>query len=115
MCPCSGLISPRTNFCSWKPVPASTFQVLEFFQQLIEIRRIGPNGVTLAVRVFWMTEHLLSITKFITLLPDKLKNAMKFELYKDVVLTCDLPEERLKRGDIVKLVEHHASCDREDG
>ena len=25
---------------------------------------------------------------------------MKFELYKDVVLTRDLPEERLKRGDI---------------
>jgi len=26
---------------------------------------------------------------------------MKFELYKDVVLTHDVPEERLKRGDIV--------------
>ena len=32
---------------------------------------------------------------------------MKFELYKDVVLALDLPEHRLKRGDIVKLVEHH--------
>ncbi len=32
---------------------------------------------------------------------------MKFELYKDMVLTRDLPSERLKRGDIVKLVEHH--------
>jgi hypothetical protein len=40
---------------------------------------------------------------------------MKFELYKDMVLTCDLPEERLKRGDIVKLVEHHIGRDREDG
>jgi hypothetical protein len=40
---------------------------------------------------------------------------MKFELYKDVVLTRDLPEERLKRGDIVKLVEHHVAPDREDG
>ncbi len=40
---------------------------------------------------------------------------MKFELYKDVVLTRDLPEERLKRGDIVKLVEHHVGRDREDG
>jgi hypothetical protein len=28
---------------------------------------------------------------------------MKFELYKDMVLARDLPEERLKRGDIVKL------------
>ena len=40
---------------------------------------------------------------------------MKFELYKDVVLTRDLPEERLKRGDIVKLVEHHPARNGEDG
>ena len=40
---------------------------------------------------------------------------MKFELYKDVVLARDLPEERLKRGDIVKLVEHHIAQDAEDG
>lgn len=32
---------------------------------------------------------------------------MKFELYTDVALTCDVPEHRLRRGDIVKLVEHH--------
>lgn len=31
---------------------------------------------------------------------------MKFGLYTDVVLIRDLPTERLKRGDIVKLVEH---------
>ena len=40
---------------------------------------------------------------------------MKFELYKDVVLTRDVPAERLKRGDIVKLVEHHVARDGEDG
>ena len=40
---------------------------------------------------------------------------MKFELYKDVVLTHDVPEERLKRGDIVKLVEHHVARDGENG
>ena len=40
---------------------------------------------------------------------------MKFELYKDMVLTRDVPEERLKRGDIVKLVEHHPVPDGEDG
>ncbi len=40
---------------------------------------------------------------------------MKFELYKDVVLTRDVPSERLKRGDIVKLVEHHVAPDSEDG
>ena len=31
----------------------------------------GPNGVTLAVRVIWMTEHLSGVTKFVTLIPDK--------------------------------------------
>ena len=40
---------------------------------------------------------------------------MKFELYKDVVLMRDLPKERLKRGDIVKLVEHHVARDGEEG
>jgi hypothetical protein len=40
---------------------------------------------------------------------------MKFELYKDMVLTRDLPEERLKSGDIVKLVEHHPGGQHEDG
>ena len=40
---------------------------------------------------------------------------MKFELYKDVALTRDLPAERLKRGDIVKLVEHHPVPNGEDG
>ena len=32
---------------------------------------IGPNGVTLAVRTIWMTEHLSRITKFVTLIPDR--------------------------------------------
>ena len=40
---------------------------------------------------------------------------MKFELYKDVVLTCDVPEHRLKRGDIVKLVDHHVAPDGSEG
>jgi hypothetical protein len=40
---------------------------------------------------------------------------MTFELYKDVVLARDLPEERLRRGDIVKLVEHHVAPDGEEG
>ena len=33
---------------------------------------------------------------------------MKFELYTDAVLTRDVPEHRLQRCDIVKLVDHHA-------
>jgi hypothetical protein len=40
---------------------------------------------------------------------------MKFELYKDVVLARDLPEHRLKRGDIVKPVEHHFAPDGTEG
>ena len=40
---------------------------------------------------------------------------MKFELYTDVVLTCDLPEHRLRRGDIVKLVDHHLATDGTEG
>lgn len=34
---------------------------------------------------------------------------MKFELYTDAVLTCDLPEHRLRRGDVVKLVDRHVA------
>ena len=40
---------------------------------------------------------------------------MKFELYKEMVLTRDIQKERSKRGDIVKLVEHHIAPDGEDG
>ncbi len=40
---------------------------------------------------------------------------MKFELYTDVALTCDLPEHRLRRGDIVKLVDHHIAPDGTEG
>jgi hypothetical protein len=40
---------------------------------------------------------------------------MKFELYTDVALTCDLPEHRLRRGDIVKLIDHHIAPDGTEG
>lgn len=40
---------------------------------------------------------------------------MKFELYADVALTCDLPEHRLRRGDIVKLIDHHIAPDGTEG
>ena len=36
---------------------------------------------------------------------------MKFELYTDVALKLDVPEHRLRRGDIVKLVDHHVAPD----
>ena len=46
---------------------------LNKFGQYYQIRGslTGPNGVTLAVRTVWMTEHLSGVTKFVTLLPDK--------------------------------------------
>ncbi len=40
---------------------------------------------------------------------------MKFELYTDAALACDLPEHRLRRGDIVKLVDHHVAPDGTEG
>ena len=40
---------------------------------------------------------------------------MKLELYTDVALACDLPEHRLRRGDIVKLVDHHVAPDGMEG
>ncbi|MBI4401137.1 MAG: hypothetical protein HY581_05860 [Nitrospirae bacterium] len=43
------------------------------FGQYCEIRGrlTGPNGVALAVRTIWMTEHLSGVTKFVTLIPDR--------------------------------------------
>ncbi len=40
---------------------------------------------------------------------------MKFELYTDAVLTRDVPEHRLRRGDVVKLVDHHVARDGSEG
>ncbi len=39
----------------------------------------------------------------------------KFELYTDAALACDVPEHRLKRGDIVKLVDRHVAPDGTEG
>jgi len=40
---------------------------------------------------------------------------MNFELYSDVALACDLPKHRLRRGDVVKLVERHVAPDGTEG
>jgi hypothetical protein len=40
---------------------------------------------------------------------------MRFELYTDVALARDLPELGLRRGDLVKLVDHHVAPDGEEG
>ena len=40
---------------------------------------------------------------------------MKFELFKDVVLLIDIPERRLKKGDVATIVEYHPSENSVDG
>jgi len=40
---------------------------------------------------------------------------MKLKLYADAALTRDLPAHRLRRGDIVKPVEHHVAPDGTQG
>ena len=40
---------------------------------------------------------------------------MPFELFSDVILTTDLPEEDLKAGDVGTVVERHVAPGIEDG
>lgn len=40
---------------------------------------------------------------------------MTFPLYTEVALAHDLPEHRLRRGDLVRLVDHHVARDGEEG
>lgn len=40
---------------------------------------------------------------------------MTFPLYTEVALARDLPEHRLRRGDLVRLIEHHVAPDGKEG
>lgn len=40
---------------------------------------------------------------------------MPFDLFSDVILTTDLPEEDLKAGDVGTVVERHIVPGQEDG
>lgn len=40
---------------------------------------------------------------------------MKFKLFKEVVLLKDIPEKKLKKGDVGTVVEYHPSDSSEDG
>jgi hypothetical protein len=62
-----------------------------------------------------MTQHLSGITKFVTLTPRRNPPLMTFPLYTDFALARDLPEYRLRRGDMVRLVERHIAPDGEEG
>lgn len=56
------------------PLEAAPTKINEFGQYYETCGPLtGPNGVSLAVRAIWMTEHLSGNTKFVTLLPDKRK------------------------------------------
>jgi hypothetical protein len=45
----------------------------------------------------------------------KTVDPIKQALYKDAVVTRNLPKHGLKRGDIVKLVDHHVAPDGTEG
>jgi hypothetical protein len=40
---------------------------------------------------------------------------MTFPLYTDVALARDLPQHRLRIGDLVRTVEHHVAPDGDEG
>ncbi|MBI4595805.1 MAG: DUF4926 domain-containing protein [Candidatus Tectomicrobia bacterium] len=40
---------------------------------------------------------------------------MKYELFEEVVLKTDIPEKKLKKGDVATIVEWHPGSDGEDG
>ena len=40
---------------------------------------------------------------------------MALALYTDAALSRDMPELRLRRGDLVKLIDHHVAPDGEEG
>ena len=40
---------------------------------------------------------------------------MKYELFMEVVLLKDIPDKKLKKGDVATIVEHHPSKKTEDG
>lgn len=40
---------------------------------------------------------------------------MRFELYTDAALARDIPEHSLRRGDVVRVVDHHPSPNGQTG
>jgi len=40
---------------------------------------------------------------------------MTYKLFEEVVLTKDIPEKGLKKGDVAAIVEHHPVSNGEDG
>ncbi len=61
----------RVQLLPLKAIPGKSNKFGQYYETSGNLT--GPNGVTLAVRAIWMTEHLSRVTKFVTLLPDKRK------------------------------------------
>jgi len=40
---------------------------------------------------------------------------MKHEMFDEVVLSSDIPEKKLKKGDVATVVEYHPVSEGEDG
>ena len=40
---------------------------------------------------------------------------MRYELFKEVVLLRDIPEKKLKKGDVATIVEYHPLTTSDDG
>jgi hypothetical protein len=61
----------RVQLLPLEAIPGKSNQFGQYYETRGDLT--GPNGMTLAVRAIWMTEHLSGVTKFVTLLPDKRK------------------------------------------
>jgi hypothetical protein len=86
------------------------------FGELYEIRALltGPTGTALRIRSIWMKQRLSGVTNLLPWFRIE-RGDMRFELYTDVALTRDMPELGLRRGDLVKVVDHHVAPDGEEG
>ena len=84
------------------------------FGQYYEIRGTlsGPNGIMRHGADHLDNRALVGHDKVRYAYTRQTEHDMTLELYTDAVLTCHVPEHRLKRGEIVKLVDHHVTLRR---
>jgi hypothetical protein len=65
----------------------------------------GPNDVILNVRTIWIRLAETHEVRFVTLFLTRNDRNMTVELFSEIALACDLPEEGLRRGDIATVIE----------
>jgi hypothetical protein len=73
----------------------------------------GQNGITLQVRTIWLP--LVRPYQVCYLVAGQENNIMNLPLYTEAALSCDLPEQGLRRGDVVKLVDELKAPDGTPG